>query len=191
MNPELIALLRAALGLPSMRPRENPGMTASPPPVFQPAAAMGMQPHPFMGAGQMAPAPIYQGGGAGGPSPALMTGGRNIPPSAPPVAPPHGPVVEDPNAQLGANAHLGWGEAPPFDYHTALATRPRGTAGPSGVGSHVMHKAAGNRGLTDRGTSKPRPSVGNRGLTDRGTRRPRPPAMPFNRNAMPQPGRPR
>ena len=87
-------------------------------------AALG-QAHPLMdGSSQQVP---YQAGVGAGYQPSPMQ------PSPAPM-PSQGQGLAPPDGGLGENAHLGWGTAPPMDYHTALAS----TTHPHVVNPHAM-----------------------------------------------------
>ncbi|HXJ65860.1 MAG TPA: hypothetical protein VNN79_19045, partial [Actinomycetota bacterium] len=95
-------------------------------------AALG-QAHPLMdGSAQQVPYQAGVGAGLpfdpGGP----MRGGGDV--MTPPPTHPQGQGLAPPDGGLGENAHLGWGTAPPMDYHTALAS----TTHPHVVNPHAM-----------------------------------------------------
>lgn len=86
--------------------------------------------------GMMAPAavPSVAPPAAAPPDPRLLMAAlASLQASPSPVqqVPAQGQALAPPEGDLGENAHLGWGTAPPFDYHTALGmSGPHHAAGP-------------------------------------------------------------
>ncbi|HXU02241.1 MAG TPA: hypothetical protein VN903_14850 [Polyangia bacterium] len=95
------------------------------------------QAHPLMdGSTQMVP---YQAGvGTGGINP----GGPMVPAAAP--MPAQGQGLAPPDGGLGENAHLGWGTAPPMDYHTALRSSAANRKAPARKAAAPARRGAGD-----------------------------------------------